>query len=151
MVDVATVGLAEYVKRNLGVYHTIKANNYEVLALTGIDPVDEDTLHKAADCLIAKGTTCCIFTVGEGGLFYKDASGRVIRTATSPLEKVVSATGAGDAVTAGYIWSILNGKDKEYALNLGMGAAMVALSYEKANDPNLTPERAYETYLAHKL
>ncbi len=151
MVDVAAVGLAEYVKRNFGVYHTIKANNYEVQALTGIDPADDKAMHEAADYLIDRGTTCCIFTVGEGGLFYKDSSGKVIRTATKPLEKVVSATGAGDAVTAGYVWSVLNGKDVQYALNLGMGAAMVALSYEKANDPNLSPERAYEAFLAHKL
>ncbi|KEI04889.1 carbohydrate kinase [Clostridium botulinum] len=150
MADVASVDLAENVKKNFGVFHTIKANNHEVLALTGIKVADDKKLEAAANYLIEKGTSVCLFTMGSKGVFYKDKDGRVIRTSTKKIKQVTNATGAGDAFTAGYLYSLQNNKDINYSLQFAMGTALATLFYDKANNPNITPELAYNTYLKYK-
>ncbi|KEI11513.1 carbohydrate kinase [Clostridium novyi B str. ATCC 27606] len=150
MADVASVDLAENVKKNFGVFHTIKANNYEVLALTGIKVTDDKKLEEAADYLIKKGTRVCLFTMGSKGVFYKNKDGIVIRTSTRKINHVISVTGAGDAFTAGYLYSLQNNKDINYSLQFAMGMALATIFYDKANNPNITPDLAYNTYLKYK-
>ncbi len=81
-------------------------------------------------------------TLGEQGLAYatSDESGHLpaIRT------QVVDRTGAGDALTAGVIFGLLNDLEPVEAVRLGLSAATLTLKSTETVCPDLSLEKLYD-------
>jgi pseudouridine kinase len=97
---------------------------------------------EAAKHLVSQGVVISIVTLGKHGVCYatSETSGFIpaIRT------EIVDPTGAGDAMTAGVIFALLNGVPLDDAVRLGVSAATLTLRSAGAVSPDLSQERLYE-------
>jgi pseudouridine kinase len=116
-------------------------NAAEAEALSGIGIEDEDDASRVARYLVTMGTRLAVVTLGEQGLAYatSEESGRfpAIRT------KVVDPTGAGDALTAGVIFGLLNDLEPVESVRLGLAAATLTLRCAETVCPDLSLEKLY--------
>jgi pseudouridine kinase len=116
-------------------------NAAEAEALSGLSIEDEDEAQRVARYLVTVGTGLVVVTLGEQGLAYatSEESGRfpAIRT------KVVDPTGAGDALTAGVIFGLLNELEPVEAVRLGLAAATLTLKCAETVCPDLSLEKLY--------
>lgn len=134
-VDTVSVAKASKIKDIIGYFHTLKPNIYELEMLTGIQAKNDEDLLKATSLLLEQGVSQVFVTLGEKGVFYANDSHHN-RIQTPPVT-VVNATGAGDAFTAGLIYSHSKGMDITDACHLSMAASILALSHENTINPNL--------------
>jgi pseudouridine kinase len=142
--DPTSVPQAVKLNDYLGRLFMIAPNADETIALCGLqDPAsDPDTAIQAARFLVGLGTEVAIVTLGEKGLAYADKSGGGHIPATRT--QVADATGAGDALTAGVIFGLLNNIPIDEAMRLGVSAATLTLHSLESVVPNLTPELLYD-------
>jgi pseudouridine kinase len=96
----------------------------------------------AAKQLVAMGVNVAIVTLAELGVCYAtpDVSGHVPAVKT----QVVNRTGAGDALTAGVVFGILNDFPIDEAVRLGASAAALTLQYYDSVCPILSLEILYD-------
>jgi pseudouridine kinase len=117
-------------------------NTTEAEALTGLSVEDDDDAQRIARYLVSVGVGLAVVTLGERGLAYatSEESGRfpAIRT------KVVDLTGAGDALTAGVIFGLLNDLEPVEAVRLGLSAATLTLKCTETVCPDLSLEKLYD-------
>jgi pseudouridine kinase len=96
----------------------------------------------AAKCLVGKGVRLALLSLAEYGVVYatSETSGHVpaIRT------KIVDPTGAGDALTATVIFSLLNEISLDDAVRLGVTAATLTLQHRGTVIPDLSLEMLYD-------
>jgi pseudouridine kinase len=102
-------------------------------------------LHEAIDaakCLVSQGVSLALISLAQFGVVYatSETSGHVptIRT------KVIDPTGAGDALTATVIFSLLNDIPLDDAVRLGVTAATLTLQYRGTVIPDLSLEMLYD-------
>ena len=119
----------------------ITPNAAEAEALTGLSLEDDDA-QRIARYLVSVGVGLAVVTLGERGLAYatSEESGRfpAIRT------EVVDLTGAGDALTAGVIFGLLNDLEPVEAVRLGLSAATLTLKCAETVCPDLSLEKLYD-------
>jgi pseudouridine kinase len=132
--------LCDYLPR----LYLIAPNSAETAALCGLSQSAHDVesaIHDARS-LVTLGVDIAIITLAEKGLAYADSSGSghipAIRT------HVVDATGAGDALTAGVIFGLLNSVPLDEALRLGVSAATLTLRSVESVVPELNQELLYD-------
>ena len=117
-------------------------NAAEAEALTGLSLEDDDDAQRVARYLVSVGVGLAVITLGERGLAYatSEESGRLpaIRT------EVVDLTGAGDALTAGVIFGLLNDLEPVEAVRLGLSAATLTLKSAETVRPDLSLEKLYD-------
>ena len=89
-----------------------------------------------AAALLDRGADRAVLTLGEGGLIAMDRSG-VTRVEAMPVQ-VVDATGAGDALIAGTLLAMLNGRSLAQAARMGTVAAASTLGCRDSVCPDLT-------------
>ena len=124
--------------------YMIAPNSAETTALCGLSvpAQNADTAIKAARHLVSLGVKIAIITLAEQGLAYADSSGSghipAMRT------HVVDTTGAGDALTAGVIFGLLNGVPLDEAMRLGVSAATLTLRSRESVVPELSQELLYD-------
>ncbi len=97
---------------------------------------------RASRCLVSMGVQQAIITLGPDGLAYATAaeSGWV-----PALEvEVVDLTGAGDALTAGVVFGLLNDMPLDEAVRLGVSAAALTLGTRETVHPELSLDLLYE-------
>ncbi len=96
----------------------------------------------AAECLVSLGVQTAIITLGPEGLAYATAQQRgwvpAIRC------EIVDLTGAGDALTAGVVFGLLNQLHLDEAVRLGVSAAALTLQTRESVRPDLSLELLYE-------
>jgi pseudouridine kinase len=142
--DPTSVPLAGKLCAYLDRVYMIAPNASETTALCGLSnpATDTETAVKAARFLVSLGTEVAIVTLGELGLSYADRSGSghipAVRT------HVIDATGAGDALTAGVIFGLLNGISIDEAVRLGVSAATLTIQSSESVLPELTQELLYD-------
>lgn len=142
--DPTSVPLAGKLCNYLGRLFMIAPNAAETTALCGLSnpATDIDTAIRAAHFLVSLGVEVAIVTLGEHGLTYADSAGGghipAIRS------QVVDATGAGDALTAGVIFGLLNDIPLDEAVRLGVSAATLTLHSPESVVPELTQELLYD-------
>ena len=79
----------------------------EARALTGYNDIDD-----AAKFFLDRGVSCCVFTLGAEGAFYRHMDGTSFRIPA--FEIVVKCTcGCGDAFNAGFAVGLVRGFDPE--------------------------------------
>jgi pseudouridine kinase len=97
---------------------------------------------RAAKRLVAMGVDIAIITLAEKGLCY--ATSEVSGYIPAIRSEVVDRTGAGDALTAGVVFGLLNDFPIDEAVRLGVSAATLTLQYKETVCPDLSLERLYD-------
>jgi pseudouridine kinase len=96
----------------------------------------------AAKCLVSQGVYLALVSLAQFGVVYatSETSGHVpaIRT------KITDPTGAGDALTATVIFSLLNEIPLDDAVRLGVTAATLTLQHRGTVIPDLSLEMLYD-------
>lgn len=106
-VDPVSAAKSERIEKLLPYIHTLKPNQVEVEALTGIEMTDEASMNKAVDWFLSKGVKRVFMSLGSEGVYYGSESERGLFVPEKV--KPVSATGAGDAFMAGLVASYEQG------------------------------------------
>jgi pseudouridine kinase len=123
---------------HIGRFDTAKPNVMELEILSGRKIGSESELRDACEAVLARGLRRIFVSRGRDGCLYMDREGRVIERRLRPVEKMVNATGAGDAFTAAVIYSDLNGFSAEQTVDYGLAAGIAAISHEKTINPNMS-------------
>ena len=101
-------------------------NRTETATLTGVDPHDEESLHKAVGMLKSKGVEDVVVTLGsEGSAIFKDGEVTVV-----PAKKVKAedTTAAGDTFCAGICVGLSEGKTLAEAVEFATAAAAITVT-----------------------
>jgi pseudouridine kinase len=142
--DPTAAGLARRLRPYLGRLQLISPNEVEAGVLTDymIDPSQHDQSLSAAKSLVGLGVEIAVISLGEFGLCYatSETNGHIpaIRT------EVVDPTGAGDALVATLIYSLLNDIPLDEAMRLGVTAASMTLRHPGTVVPDLSLQKIYD-------
>lgn len=134
--DPVSVEKAEKASGILHRCHTIKPNKAEAEILSGVSIRTDADLEKASDALLGKGVKRVFISLGEQGVFYKDKfrSGKV----PPPKHlKLVSTTGAGDAMSAAIVRGTVLGRDMDRIALDAVLAASLALQVRSSVNENI--------------
>jgi pseudouridine kinase len=142
--DPTSASLAERLRKYLPDLHLITPNSVEagILAECSVKPSSRKETLFAAKRLVSQGVHIAIITLAEFGITYAttETSGHIPAMRT----KVVDPTGAGDALTAAMIFSLLNDIPLDDAVRLSVAAASLTLSQRGAVVPDLTLQKLYD-------
>lgn len=131
----------------LGSIDVLKPNVYEAEALTGIDTSDEAGIIRAGMKLNEAGTGKVYITAGEKGAYLFE-NGKMLH-AVPPRTKVVNATGAGDAFSAGILYSLAKDLPAESSLKIACAMSSAALTAGSAVNTDIS-EKSIEDYIKEK-
>ncbi|HDN80932.1 MAG: ribokinase [Chloroflexi bacterium] len=140
--DPTSANLASRLKPHLKDLYLITPNEAEAEVLCGMSIKGRDSAITAAKELVAKGVDIAIITLAEMGVCYatSNTSGHIPAIKTD----VVDLTGAGDALTAGVAFGILNNFSIDEAIRLGVSAATLTLRCRETVCPDLSLEKLYD-------
>ncbi len=141
-IDPVSIDLAERVKLRLCDYTIITPNADEAAVLCDMPVNTRAQAAEAARKLVACGVKIVVVTLGAEGLFYATAEGRGHIPACRC--DVVDATGAGDALTAGVVYGLVNDLPIDECMRLGVSAAAMTLRSTESVSPEMSLERVYE-------
>ena len=116
----------------------LKANKGELENLAGLKIKDNSDVEKAADRLLAKGLKRLVASLGSQGIMYQDQEQRIYRKFKK--EKMANASGAGDALSAAFVYGLVNDLDLERTIDLGLAAGIAAVRSDKAINENMSVE-----------
>ena len=123
--------------------HTFTPNRDELLAFAGVDDVDE-----AIGAAHARGVEWLWLRQGAAGSRLHGADGTDARIAAIP-GPVVDATGAGDAMLAGYLHALAHGAEPVAAAEYGAATATLTIGSSQTVRPDLDDALVRRTIAAH--
>lgn len=137
-IDPVSVRKAERIKPHLSHCYAIKPNKLEAEVLSGMKICAANDLKKIAEYFLHLGIRKVFLSLGAEGIFYHDenASGYLPAQETT----ISNDTGAGDAFTAGLVYSHLNGYKIQESSKFAMAAACLTLSCAQTVNPNISLE-----------
>lgn len=139
LVDPVSVTKGIKVRERIGAFEMVTPNILEAQILTGITIDNQEKLESAGDILLRQGVKKVFITMGEEGVYYKDSKEHgIVRT---PPCTVISASGAGDAFTAGVVYGLSHSLSIKEQAYYGCTAAYFALQSEKTVNNQLSSER----------
>lgn len=112
----------EFLGLAFGEVDVLFANELEIMALLGVDSLDEAVAAVRGRCPVAALTRGPLGSVVVGD----DA---VVHVPAVPVEEVVDTTGAGDLYAAGFLHGLTRGADLERCARLGSLAAAEVVSH----------------------
>lgn len=122
----------------------VTANMEEAAILCGnqFAVKDRQSAQRASRCLINQGAEIALVTMAQFGVCYatSETSGHIPAIRTNILDP----TGAGDALTATLIFSLMNQIPLDDAIRLGVSAASLTLRNPGTVYSGLTLERLYD-------
>lgn len=116
----------------------VTPNLGELGALTGLSTDGDDEVAEAAAQLHERGAELVWVRRGRDGSWLSGPDGQT-RIPAVPVD-VVSVTGAGDAMVAGFCHALLDGAGPAEAARFGAAAAAVTCASERTVRPDLTDE-----------
>lgn len=137
--DPVSTTWAREIKPFIASFDTVKPNVLELEALSGCPCGTMEEIEHAADVLIRQGVRRVFVSMGADGMLYKGREGTIVKK-SRPFDRMVNATGAGDASMAGIVYASREGMTAEETLLYAMGAGMVAISSENTINPNMSVE-----------
>jgi pseudouridine kinase len=130
----------------LGDLYLIAPNCLEagILVECEVDASDNHQVMDAAKKLVTRGVQTAIITQAEFGVCYATpyTSGQISAIHT----EIIDTTGAGDALTAAVIFSLINQIPIDEAVRLGVSAATMTLKHAGAVYPGLSLEKLYDNW-----
>ncbi|MFC1959549.1 carbohydrate kinase family protein [Chloroflexota bacterium] len=142
--DPTTPSLAGRLRPFLPQIYMITPNVNEASILGGqtLTKPDPEAALDVAQFLLERGVRLAVVTLGVHGLAYASGSNRGLIQAIRT--EVRDETGAGDALTAGIIFGLLNGVPLDEALRLGVSAASLTLRSRETVVKALSQELLYD-------
>lgn len=98
----------------------VKPNHRELEEIAGRRLDSRKSFMKPIMPLLEKGIEIAVISLGKEGAII--AGRGAIRQVSSPRIKVLNSVGSGDALVAGFIYSLSQGKGMEEAIRLGIAA-----------------------------
>jgi pseudouridine kinase len=142
--DPTSIYLAERLRPYLDRLHFVTPNSGEagVLCEQEIENDQPENALDAAKCLIGHGVEIVLITLAEFGVVYatSETSGYIPAMRTT----IVDPTGAGDALNATVIYSLLNSIPLDDAVRLGVTAASLTLRHQGTVIEDLSLEMLYD-------
>ena len=137
-IDPVSDNYAKKIKPYIGKIFACKPNKSELEVLSSIKIEKEEDVKKAGKILLDKGLQRLYVSLGREGCVYMDKKDNYIKKTMSPVEKIVNASGAGDAFFATIIHSYLNNIEIDKALDYGNAAGIIALNSDSPINSNLS-------------
>ena len=137
-IDPVSTVKAEKLRGLLGRVHTLKPNRIEAELLSGVKITDEESLHRAAEALLAQGLSRVFISLGGDGVLA--AQRDEMQLVPICKAEMRNATGAGDAMMAALVWSYLTGRSLAESAAAGTAAAALAVESEETINPKLSAE-----------
>ncbi len=142
--DPVSTTKAERAKNSIGKFHTIKPNRAEAEVLLDMEIMDLKALEKAGEAFIEKGVKRVFISLSAGGIYFTDGiSSGLHKSLGKPIDNG-STTGAGDAFSAGVIYSFIKGYDINKTINFSLAASAVAMEAKAAVNPEISLHRIEE-------
>ncbi len=138
--DPVSVTKAVRAKALIGKFHTIKPNRAEAEVLLDMEIREPKSLEEAGRLFIRKGVKRVFISLSAGGVYYTDGTHSGLMKPIKTLSGKGSATGAGDAFSAGAIYGLLHGFDMEKTARFSNAAASLAMESKTAVNSKLTYE-----------
>ncbi|HJA26729.1 MAG TPA: MarR family transcriptional regulator [Candidatus Fournierella merdigallinarum] len=123
----------------LGRFDTIKPNRLEMEVLAGMAIATEADLETACRRVLATGVRRVFVSLGAQGIYYMGPESAVHRR-SRPFDRLVNATGAGDATLAGILYASLAGKNEDEVLDFALGAGLVAIGGADTINPEMSKQ-----------
>ncbi|WP_210546513.1 PfkB family carbohydrate kinase [Rhodoferax sp. PAMC 29310] len=117
--------------------HTLKVNQLEAQALSGLPTQSLKGAQAAALALHQQGVRRVVVSMGAHGVCWCDDAGVVGACAARPMS-VVNSSGAGDALLAGLVHAHLAEQPMLEAVTFAMACAELTLGTTFANHPDLS-------------
>ncbi len=136
-VDGVSVQKCQRLRGLLHGVHTLKVNQLEAHALSGLPSQSIAEAQAAALALHQQGVRHVVVSMGARGVCWCDEAGVLGTRAVTPVD-VVNTSGAGDALLAGLVHAHLAGKPLAEAVPFAMACAELTLTTTFANYPNLS-------------
>jgi len=140
--DPVSVALAPRLKDHLSCLSIVTPNAQEAQVLSETPVRDRFQAIAAAQKLVSLGVEVAIITLAEEGLCY--VTSQEMGHVPAMECEVVDATGAGDALTAGVVYGLVNDFPISEAVRLGVSAATLTLTCVDTVCPDLSLERLYD-------
>lgn len=140
--DPTSAILAQRLIEHLPDLYMITPDASEAKALCEAKLTGRSEAIRAAKRLIAMGVDIAIITLAEKGLCY--ATSEVGGYIPAIRSEIVDRTGAGDALTAGVVFGLLNDFPIDEAVRLGVSAATLTLQCKETVCSDLSLERLYD-------
>ena len=137
-IDPVSTVKAEKLRGLLGRVHTLKPNRIEAELLSGVKITDEESLHRAAEALLAQGLSRVFISLGGDGVLA--AQRDEMQLVPICKAEMRNATGAGDAMMAALVWSFLAGQPLVESAASGTAAAAIAVESEETINPAMSAE-----------
>lgn len=113
----------------------ITPNKEELESISGIKIVNDDDMKRAVKHIKGKGVKNVIVTLGERGIYISSDG---LEKFIEPYKcEIIDATGAGDALTAGFVYGIFNDYPLDISAKLGLAAASLTISSPYTVNPFL--------------
>ena len=112
-----SVAKSRCIGKNVGLCHTIKANRFEAAQISGCSCDTERGAYRAAEWFMNEGVQQLFITLGSDGVLYStpDTCGII----EGEKVEVADSSNAGDCLSAGVIYSMLQGKSAEECARFG--------------------------------
>ena len=127
----------KHVQSVLPYVHLVKLNQKELSSL--LEKKADDVILAVKE-LISRGTKQVIVTNGQEPITY-NIGRSIYQTVIFEPSRNVSTLGCGDALFAGTIYGLANGKSMHEALNYGKNAASLTMEVQAATHPELSISR----------
>lgn len=135
--DPVSTAKAERAKKHIGKFHTIKPNRAEAEILLDMEIRDPKALEEAGRAFIEKGVKKVFISLSAGGVYFTDGVDFGFHKSLGGPPSHGSATGAGDAFSAGLIYSFINGLENKKTLDFSLSAASMAMEAKAAVNPKI--------------
>lgn len=122
----------------LGKLHTLKPNRIEAELLSGVKITDDETLRKAAQCLLDTGLRRVFISLGTEGVLAADHTTMFVQPCFKA--EMRNATGAGDAFMAALAWAYLEGTDLKGTARAAAATSAIAVEGAETINPALSAE-----------
>lgn len=138
--DPVSSAYATRLKPFVGRVHTLKPNLMELGVLSSHKTDTLDGAKAACDVLLNQGVQRIFVSLGQGGCLYMDRSGNVIARSLRPVDKVINASGAGDAFMGAVAYGYLMDMDIDQTINYALAAGIAAISDPNTINPRMSVE-----------
>ena len=149
-VDAVSAFKCRRVRPWLAGIHTLKVNQLEARALSGIAHNGEEANAGMVAWLHAQGVQRVVLSLGEHGVYWSERGGAHALQAP-PVVPVVNVTGAGDALMAGLMHQTLAGIPLREAARFGCACAAMTLLVPDANHAGMSEAAVRQFLLEYPL
>ena len=125
-------------------YHTVKPNLLETEIMAGRKIENDGDLSAACEALLDRGAERVVVSLGRRGCRCYQKSGPAYAAWGPPMDRIVNATGAGDAFLGALLTAHLQDTPVEEALRFATAASRMAISHQATIHPGISARAVRE-------